>query len=383
MQQLTDGLLFDCLDDPRLIAVVEGGQLVDLWGQDTSSDRLGAVHLARVSGRFAAHRRLAGQLASGTAISWSAKPQTGITEGQLAPVTITAAARQNKPVQAVAGVELAGRYTVLRWHGSEKEKGEGAGEGKVSLSRKAGALKPDEEQMVRLQQLCQAAGVLEAGFEVILRRTALRPDGKLDPQDLAYIEAELAGLLADWTEQAVPPDDSRTEAQPRPIYSGLPLALTVRLLYPGRPVHLLPGDGAAVITAYEQAREDRYETGQGAVLWIEETRAAVMVDIDSAASKLSPDRLCQAVLPELFVQIRLRRLAGKILIDMPYIPKDKRAGVLAEIDRLSRYDVRYPDCLGFTRSGLLELSVRQGRPVLDKDEALEAVINQLAQRTAG
>ena len=107
-----------------------------------------------------------------------------------------------------------------------------------------------------------------------------------------------------------------------------------------------------------------------------------MVDIDSAASKLSPDRLCRTVLPELFAQIRLRRLAGKILIDMPYIAKDKRAGVLVEIDRLSRHDARYPDCLGFTRSGLLELSVRQGRPVLDKDEALEAVINQLAQRTA-
>lgn len=380
MQQLTDGLLFDCLDDPRLIAVVEDGQLVDLWCEDTSPDRLGAVHLARVTGRFAAHRRLSGQLASGDAISWPAKTQTGITEGQLALVTVTAAARQDKPVQAVAGAELAGRYTVLRWPGPGKDKDKG----KVSLSRKAGALKPDEEQIGRLQQLCQATGVLDAGFEVILRRTALRPDGRLDPRDLAYIEAELDGLLAGWTEQAVPPDDGRTEAQPRPIYNGLPLSSVVRLLYPGRPVHLLqPGDRPAVMTAYEQARENRYETRQGAVLWIEESRAAVMVDIDSAASKLRPDRLCRTVLPELFAQIRLRRLAGKILIDMPYIAKDKRAGVLVEIDRLSRHDARYPDCLGFTRSGLLELSVRQGRPVLDKDEALEAVINQLAQRTAG
>ena len=105
-----------------------------------------------------------------------------------------------------------------------------------------------------------------------------------------------------------------------------------------------------------------------------------MIDIDSAASKLAPDRLCELVLPELFTQICLRRLAGKILVDMPYIAHHKRRSVLAEIDRLSRRDPRYPDCLGFTRSGLVELSVRHGRPVLDKDDTLQAVIDQLAKR---
>ena len=105
-----------------------------------------------------------------------------------------------------------------------------------------------------------------------------------------------------------------------------------------------------------------------------------MVDIDSAASKLAPDRLGEMILPELFTQIRLRRLAGKILVDMPYIKASKRDPVLAEIDRLSRGDPRYPDCLGFTRSGLLELSVRHGRSALDKDDTLQAVIDLLAKR---
>ena len=106
-----------------------------------------------------------------------------------------------------------------------------------------------------------------------------------------------------------------------------------------------------------------------------------MIDIDSAASKLAPDRLLKVGLAtELFTQICLRRLAGKILVDMPYIAHHKRHSVLAEIDQLSRRDPRYPDCLGFTRSGLVELSVRHGRPVLDKDDTLQAVIDQLAKR---
>ena len=39
-----------------------------------------------------------------------------------------------------------------------------------------------------------------------------------------------------------------------------------------------------------------------------------------------------------------------------------------------------PDCLGFTRSGLLELSVRHGRSALDKDDTLQAVVDHLAKR---
>ena len=138
-------------------------------------------------------------------------------------------------------------------------------------------------------------------------------------------------------------------------------------------------DWQIVHAAYDAAVQPRYESRQGAVLWIEQTRAAVMVDIDSAGSKLAPDRLCQIILPELFTQISLRRLAGKILVDLPYIANDKRSAVLAEIDQLVRFDPRYPECFGFTRSGS-EVSVRHGRPVLDKDHTLQALIEQVARR---
>ena len=373
MHMLANGLFFDCLDHPRLIAAVYDNRLIDLWAEQHSGERLGAVHLARVTGRFAQHKRLTGQLASGATVSWPIKGKAKITEGQLVPVTITAEARQDKPVQAVGGIELAGRLSVLRWQGERQ--------GQVYLSRKAGKLRSHNDQIAKLTQLCQHAGVLEAGFDVVIRRSALNSDQQLDETLLALIMDEVTGLLACWTERAERPDKLIGQAQARLIYPGPSLWLRLKLLYPELPVRQLEeNDWQIVHAAYDAAVQPRYESRQGAVFWIEQTRAAVMVDIDSAASKLAPDRLCQLILPELFTQISLRRLAGKILVDLPYIANNKRSAILAEIDQLARFDPRYPECLGFTRSGLLELSVRHGRPVLDKDHTLQAVIEQVARR---
>ena len=99
-----------------------------------------------------------------------------------------------------------------------------------------------------------------------------------------------------------------------------------------------------------------------------------MIDIDSAASKLAPSTLSLAILPDLFATVRLRRLAGKILVDMPTLTKSQRTDILHRAVELARRDLRFPDCLGFTRSGMLELSVRHGRPVLDKDDRVQAVM---------
>ena len=373
MQNLADGLLFDCLDNPRLIVVVEDNRVTDLWAEQDSSERLGAVHLARVTGRFDHHQRLSGQLLSGTSVSWPIKGQAKLKQGQLVPVTLTAAARQDKPLQAVGGIELAGRFTLLRWCGGKK--------GQVCLSRKASKLRVHEQQLRKLEELCQHTGVLGAGFDVVVRRSALSLGNQLDEAVFTFIQAEVTGLLAGWIRQADNLDELRAHAQPRLLYIGPPPGVLVRHLYPELPVRRLDqGDVPIVQDAYDQALKTRYETRHGAVFWIEQTRAAIMVDIDSAASKLAPDRLGEMILPELFTQIRLRRLAGKILVDMPYIKASKRDPVLAEIDRLSRGDPRYPDCLGFTRSGLLELSVRHGRSALDKDDTLQAVIDHLAKR---
>ena len=74
-----------------------------------------------MTGRFDQHNRMKGQLADGRAVSWRAlKTEQMQQEGQLALVTVTASAREDKPVQAVAGIELAGRYVTLRWIGENE-----------------------------------------------------------------------------------------------------------------------------------------------------------------------------------------------------------------------------------------------------------------------
>ena len=81
-----------------------------------------------------------------------------------------------------------------------------------------------------------------------------------------------------------------------------------------------------------------HELAGGAVIWIEPTRAAVMVDIDSAASNLAPAPLARLVLPEIFYLLRLRGLAGRVLIDIPYLSAAERQQVSRQIESLCSAD---------------------------------------------
>ena len=367
MFSLNDGLLFDQLNDPQLCAVIEGGSLVDLWTADNSFSGLGSVHLARVTGRFDQHKRVIGQLGDGRAVSWPAKDRIKHQEGQLAMVTVTAAAREDKPVQAVAGIELAGQYVTLRWHGEAKSI--------VQTSRK---LRPSAQldwHREKIMEACRNAKLLDLGFTLIIRRCAFTPDGKISTSIREALIAEVGQLIEHWQRNANLPADLRAETQARVVYAGQSVTDTLRWNEGSKAVRLLTDqDWQMLCDQVEQACCSDIITKDGAVIYIEQTRAAFMIDIDSSTSKLGPVPLSMDVLPELFAAIRLRRLAGKILVDMPTLTKTQRMNILHKADELARRDSRFPDCLGFTRSGMLELSVRHGRPVLDKDERVQAVI---------
>ena len=367
MFSLNDGLLFDRLDDPQLSAVIEGGRLVDLWTADNSFSCLGSVHLARVTGRFEQHKRLKGQLADGRAVSWQAKDRTKQQEGQLALVTVTASARENKPVQAVAGIELAGQYVTLRWHGKAI--------GIVNISRKLRPSAQLDQQREKITEACRGAGLLNAGFTLIIRRSAFTSDGMMSAVLCEAVIAEAAQIIEYWRRDGDMPADLRLETQARLVFAGFSLTYTLRQIENNKAVNLLTDqDWQMLYEQVEQACRSDIITEDGAVIYIEQTRAALLIDIDSAQSKLAPGPLSAAILPDLFAVIRLRRLAGKILVDMPALTKSQRADILHRADELARRDLRFPDCLGFTRSGMLELSVRHGRPVLDKDGRVQAVM---------
>ena len=367
MFSLDDGLLFDRLEDPQLCAIIEGRRLVDLWTADNSVFSLGSVHLARVTGQFDQHKRLTGQLVGGKTLSWPAKGRTNQREGQLALVTVTASPRENKPLQAVAGIELAGQYVTLRWQGK--------GKGAVQISWK---LRPSVElnqQRERITVACEGAGLLDAGFILIIRRSAFKSDGIIPAALCEAIIAEAAQMIEHWQTDADMPADLRAETHARPVYAGLPVIDILSQNKSNRAVRLLTDqDWQIIFEQVEQARRLDIITKDGAVLYIEQTRAALLIDIDSAASKLAPGPLSETILPELFAAIRLRRLAGKILVDMPALKKAQRVNILHQANELARGDLRFPNCLGFTRSGMLELSIRHGRPVLDKDDRVQEIM---------
>ena len=367
MFSLNDGLLFDRLDNPQLCAVIEGGRLVDLWTEDYSFSGLGSVHLARVTGRFDQHKRLTGQLADGRAVSWQAKDRTKQKVGHLALVTVTATARENKPLQAVSGIELAGQYVTLRWHGKAT--------GLVHISRKLRPSAKLDRQREKITKACREAGLLEANFMLIIRRSAFTSDGMMSAALCKAVIAEAAQMIEHWQKDANMPKDLRVETQARLICSGLPITPALRRNECNKAVGFLTAqDWQMLYEQVEVAGCSSIITKEGAILYIERTRAAIMIDIDSGSSKLAPGTLSQVILPDLFAAIRLRRLAGKILVDMPTLTKTQSADVLLQVDHLARRDLRFPICLGFTRSGMLELSVRHSRPALDMDDRVQAII---------
>ena len=289
----SDGLLLDRIHDPQLCAVIEEGHLVDLWTVDNSFSSLGSVHLARMTGRFDQHKRLTGQLADGSAVSWPVKDRIKLQVGQLALVTVTAAAREDKPLQAVAGIELAGQYVTLRWHGKAT--------GHVQVSRK---LRPSAEldrQREQIREACLGMGLLNTGFTLIIRRSAFTSDGMMLAVLCEVVIAEAAKLIEHWQTNADIPADLQVETQSRLVYAGLPLTDTLRQNEDNKAVSILTAqDWPMLCGQVEQASCSDIFTKDGAVLYIEQTRAAFMVDIDSAASKLAPGPLSLAILPDLF-----------------------------------------------------------------------------------
>ena len=231
MFSLNNGLLFDRLEAPQLCAVIEGGRLVDLWTADNIFSRLGSVHLARVTGRFDQHRRLKGQLADGRIVSWQVKDRTEQKEGQLALVTVTASAREDKPLQAVAGIELAGQYVTLRWHGKAT--------GLVNMSRKLRPSAKLDQQREKITEACRGAGLLDAGFTLIIRRSAFTSDGMTSAVLCEDVIAEAAQIIEHWRRGADMPGDLRLEAQARVVYAGLSVTDTLRQIERDKAVEVL------------------------------------------------------------------------------------------------------------------------------------------------
>ena len=314
---------------PGRLALCRGWQMIDYW--PAPPDPItgpGAVHLARLEQLFPAHRRGRVRLADGAEASFRLPVRHHLQAGQLIFVTLNAEAASSKPLQASLGIQLAGRAVVL-------------------LAGETAAKLPDGVQ-------------LPDGFGTIWRRraTAIPATG---------IQAEIDRLLGRWAERLAEPQDLLAADAAAQLLKAADLREEAALAAPQ--LELLAAEDEAWADWQEQARtacEPELETASGFMLHFGQTRALTAIDVDSAASHLAAqDRLeeiCRAVMDG----VRLRRLSGLILLDMPRLQKRPQQRCLDLLWRFAADDPRHPEILGLGPAGLIEMTVRRQRRPLDQ-----------------
>ena len=314
---------------PGRLALCRGWQLIDYWPAPPDPVHgPGAVHLARLEQLFTAQRRGRVRLADGTQASFRLPARHQLKAGQLIYVTLTAEAASGKPLQASLGIQLAGRAVVLL-----------AGE-------TAGKL-PDGVQ-------------LPVGFGVIWRRRA-------NTVPASALQAEINRLLGRWADRLAEPEGLLEAGAAAQLLPACDLREEAALAAPQ--LELVAAEDTCWPDWQEQARaacDPELVTASGFVLHFGQTRALTAIDVDSAASHLAvADRLeeiCRAVLDG----IRLRRLSGLILLDMPRLQKRPQQRCLDLLRSFAAEDPRHPEILGLGPAGLIEMTVRRQRCPLDQ-----------------
>jgi Ribonuclease G/E len=118
---------------------------------------------------------------------------------------------------------------------------------------------------------------------------------------------------------------------------------------------------AGLAAEIDEVMAARVELPGGGTIFIEPTHAATMIDVDSG--KAGPLAANLAAAAAAARQIRLRNLAGAIVIDFVGMKgRGDRDKVLAALKAALAADREKPEILGWTRLGHIELARRRRRP---------------------
>ncbi len=124
--------------------------------------------------------------------------------------------------------------------------------------------------------------------------------------------------------------------------------------------------------ALEQACKAIMTMPNGAVLHINTPPGAAVIDLDSAGSTLTPFDLSCQMLPVVMRQIRLRRIAGPIVIDFPRLTAEQQRKLHDMIKSEAKYDPEKPSLHGFTRGGLYTMARPWRRQILSQELSMDA-----------
>ena len=368
-----DEILIDVSPGEVRAALCAGGQVVELAVERAvRRSMVGDIHLARVertaSALDAAFLDLGADAPSGFLNIADARRMP--VEGESLLVQVAKDGTADKGPTLTARIALVGRYLVYR-----------PGEAERAVSTRVA----DKQSVARLQSWL----AVRAGWTA---RTAAAG------ASLADLDEEEARLVEEWTAigtavaNAKPPAVLRREPGlvarlirdhpgARRIVIDEPAALAAARRdaagrWPDMARRLLSNDeGGALFEArgiedeIDRALEPRVALPHGASLVIEPMTAFVAIDVNTGAGRgRASDAIWEANLAaarEIGRQIRLRNLAGRIVVDFIAMERrDRRESVLAALRAAVEGDPQEVRVAGYTALGLVELARRRGRESL-------------------
>ena len=319
------------------------GQLVEYWPRPVghvSDYAIGGILQGRITSVSVPQNRAICQLPNGELASFRLMAGASYLVGALVSLTLTAMPRQHKPWQATQGISRAGKYVVLHYGNEE-----------VRASHKAKAAASPE-------MLKAVSDALPPSWGAVLKRACLHVP-------VTQILDEMTALLSPLSQPITMPSDDMIC-----LYEGDRDASLWALSVPDGAKHTRLDDDGYWDEIDDRARdccEQEVILASGARLSFEQTQALLAIDVDSGASRLSPTALVTEVAPEMMRLIRLASYSGVIVVDMPRLPRDVAGSCLRLLRAYAANDIRHPDVLGFTKSGLIEIIVRHRlAPLIDR-----------------
>ncbi|GAB3448755.1 ribonuclease E/G [Insolitispirillum peregrinum] len=363
------------------VALLAGEQVWELHHFRDDDALVGDLFLGRVRGRAPAGAAVFVDLGMGPDGFLAAEdcPQGLPPDGALVLVEILLAARAEKGPKLTASVSLGSELLAYS-----------PGRPGISLSGKI----THKAERTRLQQWAEQQVRPDEG--VVLRTRAWDADEQA-------LTAALSDARARWADL----DQKRRRLSSAGRLSGgaLPLAAALE----GRSVERVLCAGPSALQQAQAARPDLMAVIRAArapyrlwddegiseaidqalsprcgLLTIEQTAALTAIDVDSGP--YSPEEANQRVLPELARQIRLRNLAGMIVIDFAAPRRGAEAHKKAMAQSLAALladDPARPQVLGVSALGLVEVRrPRRGAPLADLLLAPRPVAASTAQAAA-
>lgn len=267
----------------------------------------------------------------------------GLAPGQMLLVQVTGYAEPGKAIPVTQKLLFKSRYAIAT-----------PGAPGLNISRSI----RDEEERDRLLEI--AHGALDgARYGMILRSACAGADADEVAEDIQAMADLAAQVLAD------------TEGEMEVLTEGdTPHLRAWREWSEPAEVFREAGDFEqnGVLDALDVTLTIREPLSGGAHLFIEPTRALVAVDVNtgsdtSLAAGTKANIACAKLLPR---ALRLRGLAGQIVIDVAPMPKKDRSTFESALRAALRVDSEETTMVGWTNLGNFELQRKRSRAVLSE-----------------